>query len=509
MEELTYSNYHLLIIPTVLIPLTMVSMGVSVVATFIAGLFGIKLKAEGPKRLLELLLRPRILVSALILNFSILGGVWVYKYVKNLPVFMFNINRANAKLVKAAPNTQYMSINERKNSFKLSHIAPNKFTSQLDKQIKLEGGVFRAAAITRDSLFIGTSKGYVYEIERNTLKTKRKFYTGTFVTPAPLIWNNKLVFGEGVHHTQNARIYFFDLNTGLLEKYFTSKGHTEGQGTFAKYSEKGKIYERLFAVAGGDGVYALDPNTLEVKWHNIDGHNDASVIVKDHQVFVGTGREKGDAKKYRSYAISYHFISGKTLWKRELPASSWMKPTLTKADVCFVYGEIYFKSEVGGIQCFDQKSGLPTQIYAMMAPVASIPLTLNNDIVFADNQGNICRIDTKNRRMKWCQKTHNSNKRTYSPVSYDPYKNTLVYSSQMNGLYVLHPDTGKILSHWLPKDGVAKPNKDKDKSHPKNPNQWHKSYASPMVTAEGWYIVDMQGHLRLLKPRKLLAHKAK
>src|SRR5690606_20087755 len=99
---------------------------------------------------------------------------------------------------------------------------------------------------------------------------------------------------------------------------------------------------------GGDGVYSIDPKTLEVKWHNIDGHNDGSVIVKENRVFVGTGRENGDSQKYRSYAIAYDFLSGKTLWKRELPSSSWMKPTLTKTDVCYVYGEIYFKSDVGG-----------------------------------------------------------------------------------------------------------------------------------------------------------------
>ena len=67
MEELIYSNMieqvHPLIVPTVLIPLTLVSMGISVIATFIAGLFGVKLKAEGPKRLLELLFKPKILIS--------------------------------------------------------------------------------------------------------------------------------------------------------------------------------------------------------------------------------------------------------------------------------------------------------------------------------------------------------------------------------------------------------------------------------------------------------------
>ena len=226
MEELTYNNFHLLIIPTVLIPLTMVSMGISVVATFIAGLFGIKLKTEGPRRLMEILLKPKVLVSAAIFNITVFAGMWAYKYVSNLPKFMFNIERMNAKLITPSSQTNFDNVFERSNIFKQTNIIPKTYTVEVKNQIKLEGGVFRAAALTQNSLFIGTSKGYVYEIERDTLKTKRKFYTGTFVTPAPLIWKNKLVFGEGVHHTHKARVYFFDLKSGKLEKHFSSNGHT-------------------------------------------------------------------------------------------------------------------------------------------------------------------------------------------------------------------------------------------------------------------------------------------
>lgn len=509
MEELTYSNYHFLIIPTVLIPLTMISMGISVVATFIAGLFGVKLKNEGPKRLLELLLKPRILISAVILNFVILGGSWGYKYVKNLPTFMFNIERNNNAIGNVVVDTKYKPVHESVNIYTGSKINPLSPKVQLSKQVVLDGGVFRAGALTEDSLFIGTSKGYVYEIERETLKTKRKFYTGTFVTPSPLIWKNKLVFGEGVHKTHHARVYFFDLKTNKLEKYFTSKGHTEGQGTFASYTENGRTHERMIVIAGGDGIYSVDPNSMVVKWHNIDGHNDASAIIKGKYVFVGTGREKGDAKKYRTYALAYDFLTGKTIWKRELPASSWMKPTLTKTDVCFIYGEIYFKSEVGGMQCFNQVSGLPTQTYAQLAPIASIPITLNNDIIFADSLGNVCRVDTQKHKIIWCQKTHDSKKMTYSSVRYDKYRNLLTYSSQKNGFYLLHPDSGKILSHWLPEGGVAKTVKGKKKNVELNKRQWNKSYASPVSTKEGWYVVDMKGILRLLKPKTLLSNKTK
>ena len=101
MEELVnYPEIHALIVPTVLIPLTMISVVISVVATFIAGLFGIKLKAEGPKRMLELLLKPKIIITAILCNGLFIGSVWLYQYIDNAPTFMFNINRVNKKLIK-------------------------------------------------------------------------------------------------------------------------------------------------------------------------------------------------------------------------------------------------------------------------------------------------------------------------------------------------------------------------------------------------------------------------
>ena len=72
-----------MILPTVMIPLTLVSVGISVVATFIAALFGIELKMEGPKKLLEVLLKPKILVSALALNSLIFGGMYCWKWWSN------------------------------------------------------------------------------------------------------------------------------------------------------------------------------------------------------------------------------------------------------------------------------------------------------------------------------------------------------------------------------------------------------------------------------------------
>jgi len=483
MEEYTLNNIHLLIVPTVLIPLTMISMGISVIATFIAGLFGIKLKAEGPKRLFELLLRPKIIFSAILFNTFIYSAVWSYKYINTLPAFIFNIERINNKTAQAFPDLQYKNVLNRENYFIEENILPKNHTPHLTNQIKLPSGSFRAAAVSGESLFYGSTKGYIYEIERNSLKIKRKFYVGTFLSPAPLIWNNQLISGEGVHHTHHARIYFFNLNDGKLNRYFETKGHTEGRPVLAKFKDK----ELLFVVSGSDGLYALNPYDLSIQWHKNDGHGDSAVTVKNNSVFIGTGRERGNNKKYQSYALSYDFLTGKTLWKREMPASIWSKPVLTRNEVCFTYGEIYFESELGGVQCFDQKTGNPSQSYRILSAVTSNPISLNDDIIFSNKNGNICKIDTKKKTLAWCQKTHKPRgKNNFSSVIYDPFRNLLVYSSQQDGFYTLHPQTGKVLSHWLPLK-----------------SEWGMNYASPTITEEGWYLINMRGDLRFISPDKI------
>ena len=89
-----------LIIPTVMIPLTAITVALSMLASFIAGIFGIHLKTEGPKRLLEVLLKPRVLLGALALNIAILGGIHGYNYIKNYPRFLWTIERAQADQAK-------------------------------------------------------------------------------------------------------------------------------------------------------------------------------------------------------------------------------------------------------------------------------------------------------------------------------------------------------------------------------------------------------------------------
>ena len=67
----------------------------------------------------------------------------------------------------------------------------NYSTNFHEKEIKIEKGAFRSGVISGDSIFYGSDDGYIYEFNKNNLDIKRKFFVGTRVTTAPIIYQNK------------------------------------------------------------------------------------------------------------------------------------------------------------------------------------------------------------------------------------------------------------------------------------------------------------------------------
>jgi len=476
---------HPQIIPTVLIPLTAVGVAISALATFIAALFGIRLKAEGPKKLFEVLLKPRILISALLFNVFIFGGIKSYNYYKNLPSFEFVIKREQKKNEKVS-NYSYPDVLEPKPAVVSKISDPTlDLTIEQTSKIQIEKGSFRGAILAGDTYFVSTDAGYVLEFEYGGSAPFRKFYVGTDVSPAPIIYNEKLYVGEGRHETHHARIYKFDLRSGRYEGAFSTRGHTEASAVVGLHEGQAL----LFAAAGSDGIYAIDPATMTEVWHQVDGHTDSSVHVSEGLVFSGTGREKNDANSWRSYATAYEFGTGIKVWQRELPASSWMEPTEVDNDVCFVFGEVYFKSNVGGVSCYDKKTGESRMGYMHPHPVVAVPIVIEKDIIISDFVGNVCRISSENGRVRWCKMTSEANK-SFANATYDTNLNVLVYPSRKGGLYVLNPRDGAIVAMWVP-DG----------------DEWSSTLAPVAISKVGWIVTDIDQSIRIIRATSSVSSK--
>lgn len=469
-----------MILPTVMIPLTMVSVGLSVVASFIAALFGIQLKLEGPRKLLEVLLKPKVLGSALVLNLVILGGVWGWKWWKNYPRLLSTIESQTKERAKSS-DLNYDDQPAVPAYFQSNGVS-NAMVEKIEQSWRIHTGKgsFRAPVVTQGRIFSGNDLGVVSELDLSTGKILRTFYIGTPVSAEITIWKNALYLGEGVHDTHHARVYRFDLKTGAFAGAYQTLGHTEGQAVMGSYNGE----DTLFAVAGIDGLHAVDPETMTEKWKVNLGHMDAGITVDGDTVFIGTGREKHDDKKNKCYAAALDFKTGKVRWQRELAASSWMRPVLVNEDICYIAGEIYFPTERGHISCFNRHSGEPTIAHNTTDPLAATPKVLDNSILYASIHGQVCRFDLTMKKNLWC---YDAKEKDFSlaGASYDPRGHVVLYPSMTKGLHIIDASSGKLLKLWKPS---------------KEEGEWKKIYADVTVTNEYWILADDDGSVRALKP---------
>lgn len=478
-HELAIKGIQYSIIPTVVIPLAALTVGLTSLAGMIAGWFGIKLNTEGPRQFLEVLLKKRVLISMVLLNLFAWGIYKSYVYIHTHPSFLLTVNYHSHQHALSSTETYPESL-YRKHEY---YGEENPITLQsltLKHEVKIPKGAFRSGVISGDSIFYGSDDGYIYEFNRSNLAIKRSFFVGTQVTTTPVIYKNRIYTGEGGHDTHHARIYSFDLTSGKFIKAFSTKGHTEGQPLIGKFKNR----DIMFVTAGKDGLYAIDPISMKEIWHKVDGHLDATVAIENDIVYIGTGTEKGGTGE-RSYAIAYDSQTGKTIWKKELPISNWMHPVITKTDACYVLGEIYVKSSVGLLYCLNKINGTPHFSIPFESPLTGLPFysqEKEKEIIFLGGiDGETCAVDINKKEKIWCKKTSSSaSTYSFSSFDYDPIRGVLWYAAFDGAILGMNPKNGEIIL----------------KNTPTKPT---KNYASTTFADNFLYHMDIKGNLKMFE----------
>jgi outer membrane protein assembly factor BamB len=474
----------LAVIPTAIVPLTIIGVILSAIASFIAGLFGIELKWEGPKRLLEVFLKPRVIVSIIIMNLIIWGGIRGYEYFSTRARPLWYIEIKNNMISKPNDHRKYTDVVESFNAIEQLPTQTKKIAAiNSIWQLKLEKGSFGGAAFSGNSLFIGTDDGYVTEVDDIKGTVIRRFYIGTSATPRVVIWNDILFVGEGHHATHHGRIYAFDLTTGRLRSAYQTEGHTEGVPVIATVNGK----TLLFVMGGASGIHAIDPMTMLAVWHQKLGHIDSEVRVEGNRVYFSRGIERdNDKRDHRAYAVD--FATGKVIWETDTAASSWRAPIIFQDRVCWGMGEIFVPSNFGQFACFDKETGKPLTAINLDAPVIGIPQRLGQNIVVtADLRGNVCAVDPFSSTRLWCADLPKA-KYSYATPGFDGNGNIL-FPSEKDGIFAIDYRTGEKVFQWKPSE----------KDLP-----WSMVMATIHTHNDYLYVIDWKGNLRKLKPEYAL-----
>lgn len=444
---------HYSIIPTVLLPLAFLSTGISIAATFIAGLFGVKLKAEGPKKLLEVLLKPKILISALILNAIIYGGFIAYEYIKNGPVPFVIQNFKNNNIVV---NKKAITTN-----------------SELNWQQSVGEGIFTEGVIVGDEVYVGSKDGNMFVLDINSGELKNKLFFGKFLSPRPIQYKDHIFFGEGLHKSHHMRVYKLDPKTKEVVNHYETKGHTEMMAVTTTLDGE----EYLFSSAGGDGLHAIDPNTMKARWNFNEGHMDSFPTIFGKFLYIATGVPTEDIGIKRAHAYKIDIKTGKEVWKKELPLSSWFAPVVMKDQVCFTMGELHVKSNLGGIQCFyhDGTRGLHLLIEK---PIIGKHFAYKENIVFNDYKGSVYSWNFNTGKVNW--KIDNSTKKYGFSSSRKLKDNQYLFFNRDGVGLVYNIDNGEVLKKIIFNDK-------------------EKTFADPIVHKDGVLVFGLKGTIKNYK----------
>ena len=143
------------------------------------------------------------------------------------------------------------------------------------------------ASATATALGSGSGKIYCFDADTGAVvwTSAPKGYRPTF--SSPVVSGDRLVCGEGLHLTPDARIICLDVRPqakGEVLWTFQTRSHVECSPVIAD--------GRVFIGAGDDGYYCLDLATGREVWHKPgEGYLDAetSLAVHDGKVYAGLG----------------------------------------------------------------------------------------------------------------------------------------------------------------------------------------------------------------------------
>ncbi|MBV2169723.1 MAG: PQQ-binding-like beta-propeller repeat protein, partial [Bdellovibrio sp.] len=174
----------LAIIPTVVLPFTILGMILTSIATWIAAFFGVELKAEGPKKLFEVLMKPKVLFWALLSNALVFGAIKGGEYLYNgsYPLWWVKIQNSRSQ-----PSQQEYA------SSVPTQVGTRGKVSSLKTvwEQKINSPIFGLPIVGGSSLFMGTDSGRLVELDLETGARRRQFEIGQPVMASPVIWDNK------------------------------------------------------------------------------------------------------------------------------------------------------------------------------------------------------------------------------------------------------------------------------------------------------------------------------
>jgi len=203
------------------------------------------------------------------------------------------------------------------------------------------GAFLNSPFVAEDRIFLGAAHhdgfhqdGEVYAIDPVTGRLAWSSRGDSDLRPvfgSPCFADRRLYFGEGLHGDRNCRLFCLNYSGRIPTDYwsFATLGHIESNAVVSS--------PRVYFGAGDDGLYCLDIETGKKLWHLENFHIDATALVHNGVVYVGTYQaEDNQHKDLRLLALDA--VTGKKTWSESIDLSSYSQPVIAGNTVYFSLG---------------------------------------------------------------------------------------------------------------------------------------------------------------------------
>jgi outer membrane protein assembly factor BamB len=298
-----------------------------------------------------------------------------------------------------------------------------------------EGTVRSSPAVTRNRVFVGSSDGHLYALDRATGAVRWKYPAGGSVLSSPAVADGLVLFTR-----RDGTLVALDAERGSVRWQIRTGAELPfpwGREGWDFYVSSPVIVGNLAIFAAGDGnIYALDAATGRERWRYAAGTLfRSSPAVGDGYVVVG------GADGY-VYALG---LDGKIRWRGETEGATlssekegFDRKTI-QGSPAIADGKVYVGSRDAYLYAFDLRTGKRLWRVGKPAPwVVTSPVVWNGRIYYGSSDGQYVEaVDADSGKRVWFVRTPDNV--IASPVLAD----SILYVADMSGnLFALDAATG-------------------------------------------------------------------
>ena len=237
------------------------------------------------------------------------------------------------------------------------------------------GGEVGSPAVSRDTVYIGSSDNYVYALDADTGTEKWKFETGRQVLSSPAVYGGTVYIGSNDNY-----VYALDADTGTEKWKFETGGQIGSSPAVSR--------DTVYISSWDHYVYALDADTGTEKWKFETGSaiTRSSPAVYGGTVYIGSGD---------NYVYALDADTGTEKWKFETGRQVLSSPA--------VYGGTVYIGAGDNACALDADTGTEKWKYNIGGGIGSrsSPAVSGDTVYIGSNDNYVYALDADTGAEKW------------------------------------------------------------------------------------------------------------